>query len=98
MKQQYWVLIIDGVVVDVDKRPKDRMLALKQYIMGTNLSLDDNALWFTENGGSCKLGHGFEIVETDNAGASRIVDDSIGVTKRRMESLESIKKDMEEQE
>nr|DAP55968.1 MAG TPA: hypothetical protein [Caudoviricetes sp.] len=98
MKQQYWVLIIDGVVVDVDKRPKDRMLALKQYIMGTNLSLDDNALWFAENGGSCKLGHGFEIVETDNVGASRIVDDSIGVTKRRMESLESIKKDMETQE
>lgn len=95
MKQQYWVTSVDGIVTDVENKPKDRMLALKQYVMGTNLSLGGDALWFAENGGSCELGRGFEIVETNNIGVSRMADDSIDTIKRWTESLENIKKDIE---
>ena len=98
MTKQYWVTSVDGIVTDVENKPKDRMLALKQYVMGTNLSLSGDALWFAENGGSCELGRGFEIVETNSIGVSRMVDDSIGTIKRWMESLENIKKDIEVQE
>lgn len=98
MTKQYWVTSVDGIVTDVENKPKDRMLALKQYVMGTNLSLSGDALWFAENGGSCELGRGFEIVETNSVGVSRMVDDSIGTIKRWMESLENIKEDIEAQE
>lgn len=98
MKKEYWVEIVENVIVGVDEKPKDGLAALKRYIMGTNLSLDSNAFWFIENGGVCNLGHGFRIVQTNAIGAMRMIDNDIAMLKRMLERAENIKKDMETQE
>lgn len=98
MKKEYWVMIVENVIVDVDEKPKDGLAALKRYIMGTNLSLDSSAFWFIENGGTCNLGHGFRIVQTDTIGVMRMVDNDIAMIKRMLERIENIKKDMETKE
>lgn len=98
MKKEYWVTIIENVIVDAYEKPKDGLAALKRYIMGTNLSLDSNAFWFTENGGECNLGHGFRIVQTDAVGVLRMVDNDIAMVKRMLERLENIKENMETRE
>ena len=98
MTKQYWVIMINGIVVDVENKPKDRMAALKNCIMGTSLSLNAEALWFAENGGSCSLNHSYDITETNSVGVHRMIDDSIKVTEHKLENLKQIKKSLEVQE
>lgn len=95
MTKQYWVMSIDNIVVEVENKPEDRMDALKRIIMGTGFVLDDNALWFADNGGSCKLGHGLELTETNDIGVYRMIDDSISTAEKQIENLKILKRSIE---
>lgn len=94
MKQQYWVTLIDGGVVDVSAKPEDRLEAIKQRIEGTDVQLNDSVLLFVEDGGKCKLGLKTEIIETDKNTALDMVRTSMTYLNIRMEALERIRNGM----
>ena len=90
MKQQYWVTLVQGGVVDVSAKPDNRLEAIKQRIEGTDVQINNSVLLFVEDGGSCKLGLKTEIIETDKNTALDMIGASINYLKIRMESLERI--------
>lgn len=91
MTNQYWVIISSGVIVGVKQKPKDRLEALADYIMGTSFCTNTSSTKFVNEGGECELSRDFRIVETDIEGVRSMVDDGINSTQKTLDRLNKIK-------